>query len=292
MLRVPTSWLAVVLISFVSACGNAAQRPGVDTSNTVASAPALPEAQPAALDSPSEDADAARRLFDLANQARTQAGVPLLQLNPALSQAAGAHVAKMAAQQQLSHQFSGEPSLIQRLTADPNLHLNQAGENVVFAATVEQAHEALMHSSGHRRNLLNPAFNLAGISVVRKGELLYVTEDFGYAERPQLGEQAEEAVVHAVSQARSQAGMASLRRSSTTAARKAACSMAQTGSLDGPPLSGRRVVRYTAFSPEELPAGAAKAVDRNDVQEFSVGTCYGQRGHDAEGMYYVVLVLK
>ena len=221
-----------------------------------------------------------------------QAGVAPLRMEDALTQAASAHTTKMAAQQQLSHQFSGESSLLQRLTAGSSLHLDQAGENVAFAPTIEQAHEALMHSTPHRKNLLNPAFNVAGISAVRDGRLLYVTEDLGHGERPQLAEQVDDAVVHAVAEARTQAGMSLLRRTSMAAARNAACSMAQAGSLDGPQLFGRHEVRYTALSPAKLPTGAARVVASNDVREFSVGTCYGQRSHDSQGMYYVVLVLK
>jgi uncharacterized protein YkwD len=290
MFRAPITWLAVVLV--VSACGNAAQRPVAGASSTVASAPALPAAQAAPSDSPFDDADAARQLFDLANQARKQAGLAPLHSSYDLAQAASAHTEKMAAQQQLSHQFSDEPPLLERLAAGSALHLDRAGENVAFAPTVEQAHDALMHSPAHRKNLLNPAYSLAGISVVREGKLLYVTEDFGHGSRPRSGERADDAVVRAVTEARNQAGMASLRRTSMTAARKAACSMAQAGSLDAPLVSGRHVVRYTAFSPAELPAAAASTVASSDVREFSVGTCYGPSSHDTEGMYYVVLVLK
>jgi len=292
MFRVPITWLTVVFMGIASACVNAAEQPGAASSTAASSSSTPSKTQPRPSDSRSDDEKAARELLDLANQARAQAGVAPLQLNQALSQAAGAHAAEMAAQQQLSHQFSGEPSLWQRLTANASLRLDRAGENVAFAPTVEQAHEALMHSAPHRENLLNPAFNLAGVSVVRSGKLLYVTQDLAHSLPSYSGEQADDAVVHAVSEARTQAGRGSLRRTAMSAARNAACSMAHAGSLDGPQLSGRHELRYTAFSPTELPAGAAKAVAGNDVQEFSVGTCYGQNSHDTQGMFYVVLVLK
>lgn len=283
MVRVPTIWLAVAFIGLVSGC--VAQQP-----ETASPAAMQPKAMPS-QDLLADEA-AAREFLDLANQARARAGVAPLQLNRDLSQAAGSHTTEMAAQEELSHQFSDETSLLQRLTAGSDLHLDQAGENVAFAPTVEQAHEALMHSAAHRDNLLNARFNVAGISVVRSGRLLYVTEDFAHSSPVYSGERAEEAVARAVSQARSQAGVASLRRTSMSAARKAACSMAQRKSLDAPQLSGRRVVRYTSFSPAELPAGAVRTVTGADIGELSVGTCYGQSSHDAGGMYYVVLVLK
>jgi len=284
MFRVPTTWLAVVFVVAVSAHSNAAQQAEVGA--TAAARHKAVEQQ-----SSSDDA-AARELLDLANQARSRAGVAPLQLNRDLSQAAGLHTAEMAARHRLSHQFSDEGSLFQRLAAGSNLRLDRAGENVAFAPTVEQAHEALMQSPHHRENLLNPAYSLAGISVVGNGKLLYITEDFGHGEALRSGKQADDDVVRAVTEARSQAGVTSLRRTSMTAAGKAACSMAQQKSLDAPQLPGRHVVRYTSFSPDELPSAALRTVTANDVGEFSVGTCYGQGSHDGEGMYYVVLVLK
>jgi uncharacterized protein YkwD len=283
MFRVPTIRLAVVVVSLVSAC--AAQQP-----EAAAPAAVQPEEIPS-QDLLSDDA-AAREFLDLANQARAHVGVAPLQMDRDLSQAAGSHTTEMAAQEELSHQFSDETSLLQRLTAGSKLHLDRAGENVALAPTVKQAHDALMHSPAHRDNLLNARFNVAGISVVRSGRLLYVTEDFAHSSPVYSGEWAEEAVVRAVSQARSQAGVASLRRTSMSAAHKAACSMAQRKSLDVPQLPGRHVLRYTSFSPAELPASAVRTVTGTDIGELSVGTCYGQSSHEAGGMYYVVLVLK
>ena len=284
MFRVPTSWLVVVFAVAVSARSNAAQQ---------AEAGAPSATQPTAMAAPSSSNDAAaRELLDLANQARSRAGVAPLQLDPDLSQAAGLHTAEMAARHRLSHQFSDEASLLRRLAAGSNLHLDRAGENVAFAPTVDQANEALMQSPHHRENLLNPAYSLAGISVVRSGKLLYITEDFGHGGALRSAEQADNDVVRAVTEARNQAGVTSLRRTSMTAAGKAACSMARQRSLDAPQLSGRHVVRYTSFSPDELPSAALRTVTANDVGEFSVGTCYGQASHDGEVMYYVVLVLK
>ena len=87
----------------------------------------------------------------------------------------------MAAQRKLSHQLAGEPSLVYRLAANSKIHLDQAGENVAYAASVDQAQYNLMHSPPHRANLLNADYNVAGFSVVRRGSLLYVTQDFGHS---------------------------------------------------------------------------------------------------------------
>lgn len=44
-----------------------------------------------------------------------------------------------------------------------------AGENLAGASTVEQAHNNLMNSSGHRANILNPNFTHIGIGIVDRG---------------------------------------------------------------------------------------------------------------------------
>ena len=130
MTRALTAALAIVLIS------------GPAPAKTRKPRPAAFVASPAQF-SFAYEADAENQLFALANEARAQAGVPALQRDEGLTQAAREHAAGMAAQQQLSHQFSGEASVHQRLTAATPLHLDRAGENVAYAATV-----ALAPSSG------------------------------------------------------------------------------------------------------------------------------------------------
>jgi uncharacterized protein YkwD len=112
------------------------------------------------------DADAERRLLELANQARGQAGLVPLQADDGLTKAARSHASTMAAQQQLSHQFSGEPSLTQRLASASNLHLDLAGENVAYSSSVENAEQNLLNSPSHRANLLNSAYNVAGFGII------------------------------------------------------------------------------------------------------------------------------
>src|ERR1700683_3885964 len=139
MFRVPTAWLAGLLI------GGAA--PVKDSKSPPANGlNAASVQQPSPNDHSPNDAKPERQLFSLANQTRAQAGIAPLQMDDGLTQAARAHAAAMAAQHELSHQFAGEPSLQQRLAANCSLHLDKAGENVSVAAGVEQSHQGLMHS--------------------------------------------------------------------------------------------------------------------------------------------------
>jgi len=124
------------------------------------------------------DVQAEHQLLNLANRARAEAGVAPLEIEEGLTRAARKHSGLMAAQNQLSHELPGEPSLPQRLAAMSTLRLSAEGENVGFAASAAQVHQGFMHSPHHRENLLNPDYNLAGFAVVRSGNRVYVTEDF------------------------------------------------------------------------------------------------------------------
>jgi uncharacterized protein YkwD len=243
-------------------------------------------------DSSPYDAEAERELFDLANQARAQEGIAPLQIDDGLTQAARAHAAAMAAQQQLSHQFPGEPSLTERLAADCALHLDQAGENVSIAGSVEQSHQGLMHSPPHRENLLNPGYNVAGFGVVRVGNSIYVAQDFAHSLPAYSPRQAGGLVSGSIARLRRQNNLPQLQWMDSDAAENAACSMARADSLKAVASRGSYVLRYTTSQPETLPDAAAKVIEDRAVRAFSVGTCYARTSSYPNGVYWVTLVLQ
>jgi uncharacterized protein YkwD len=248
--------------------------------------------QPSPNDSSPYDVEAERELFDLTNQARSQAGMSPLQLDDGLIQAARAHAAEMAGQQQLSHQFAGEPSLAQRLAANSALHLDRAGENVAYAGSADQAQQSLMHSPPHRENLLNPGYNVAGFGVVRVGSTLYVAQDFGHRLPAYSPRQAGGVVSGSIARIRQEANLPQLQWMDSDAAEAAACSMARADSLKKPAPRGVYILRYTTAQPEELPTVAAKAIEDRAVHTFSVGTCYARTNTYPNGAYWVTLVLE
>jgi uncharacterized protein YkwD len=286
MFRVPTAWLAVMLI------GGAA--PAKDPKPVPAKVlnVASGRQQPSPNDSSPYDSEAERELFDLANQARTQAGIAPLQMDEGLIQAARAHAAAMAAQQQLSHQFADEPSLAQRLAANCTLHLDQTGENVSLAGSVGQSHEGLMHSPPHRENLLNPGYNVAGFGAVRAGSSLYVAQDFGHSLPAYSPRQAGGLVSGSIARTRREANLPHLQWMDSDTAQATACSMARADSLKTPAPRGSYILRYTTAQPETLPTAAAQAIENRAVHTFSVGTCYARTNSYPNGVYWVTLVLQ
>lgn len=151
-----------------------------DSRATHRSSQPTPKLLSAAMPSSAEDTAAESALLDLANQSRRQAGLPPLRMDDSLRDAARAHARMMVSRQQLSHRFSGEPTLMERLL-DTGIRLDQVGENVAYHSSVEKAFSALMNSAPHRENLLDPHFNLAGFAAYWNDGRLYVVQDFAHS---------------------------------------------------------------------------------------------------------------
>jgi uncharacterized protein YkwD len=240
--------------------------------------------------SPIYDAAAERRLLDMANRERARAGLPPLQKDEGLTHAAREHGAAMAAQKKLSHQLSGEPNLVHRLAANTKTRIDQAGENVAFAGSVDQAQDSLMHSPPHRANLLNAGYNVAGFSVVRSGSLLYVTQDFGHSLPTHSDDEAEVLVGRSVDRIRTQTRLPGLHRMDSSEATDTACAMAKADSLRAPAPPARVVLRYTTSQPQILPENASRAIASRSVRAFAVGSCYARTANYPTGVYWVALL--
>jgi uncharacterized protein YkwD len=243
-----------------------------------------------------EDLQMEKRLLTLANQSRQQAGAPPLTMDAGLSQAARVHAQAMLQARRLSHQFDGEPSLPQRLALTTQLQLQQEGENVALDYDAEHAHEHLMLSPPHRANLLNPAYNVVGLAVVRSGNQIYIVQDFGSAlPRNSLAE-VKERVAAALNQVRRQASRSELQRSDWLDADATACSMAESDKLgmpaDSKPAESFTVLTFTSLHPETFPGGAARAVAGRDLRTFSIGACYARTPSYPMGVYWVILSLQ
>jgi len=242
------------------------------------------------------DVDAERQLLDLANQARTRAGAPPLKLDPGLSGAARTHAEAMAAAGHISHQFDGEPTLTSRLASSTALHLEQAGENVALDYEPEAAHDHLMLSPPHRKNLLDPSYDVVGLGVVSSGERLYIVQDFGRA-LPNLSvSEVKDHVAAAVAEMLQHRGKPVLARHDLAAADSAACSMAQADTLTTPAVQQLAhrysVLSYTTQHPEQLPASADAALAPRDLRGFSVGACFARTRTYPSGVYWMVVALE
>jgi uncharacterized protein YkwD len=241
------------------------------------------------------DFQAERLLLELANQSRAQVGAPALALDAGLCQAARAHAEAMFAARQLSHQFDGEPSLPKRLGNATRAQLDQEAENVALDFDPEKGHQHLMLSPPHRANLLNPAYNVVGLGVVRSADRLYIVQDFGHALPNYSAAEVKEKIAATLAEARRQANQPALARRDLPTADAAACSMAQAdklGTAAVQQLAQRyTVLTYTSLHPETLPANTAQLVSSRNLRSFSVGACYARTETYPTGVYWVVLSL-
>lgn len=123
------------------------------------------------------DAEAARRVFELLNRARVEAGLEPLAWSDALARVAEAHAMEMYTMGYFAHRspVTGGPADRVEAAGIPYLVV---GENLALATSPEAAHEGLMESPGHRENILRPQFRRVGIAAVEGPLGLMVVQVF------------------------------------------------------------------------------------------------------------------
>lgn len=118
-----------------------------------------------------------RRLVDLTNEARTQAGLKPVVWDANLATAARAHAVLMAQQGQISHRYEGEADLPER-AASAGAHFSVIAENVAGGTSPGQIHGAWMQSQAHHDNLMNANIDHIGVALVPSHGTLYAVADF------------------------------------------------------------------------------------------------------------------
>lgn len=118
--------------------------------------------------------ESASRLLELANQARAAAGVAPLAMRGDVTAIAQGHSDAMASEGDIRHNDA-------YFTASTRQSLNakSLGENVAMNPDIDDAHNRLMNSPGHRANILDPKYTVVGIAVSRTGDgQHYITQNF------------------------------------------------------------------------------------------------------------------
>jgi uncharacterized protein YkwD len=207
-------------------------------------------------------------LLSAANQERSARGLPLLHRNLQLAHAAAGHARVMAAHQSISHQFAGEAELTDR-GASAGVPFSVISENVAEAPSVVQIHDMWMHSEHHRENLLDPAVDSVGVSVIARSGELYAVEDFAKTVRPVSLEDQELAIATLVSRA----GRVELANDpGTISAARQTCSMAQGYAGTPKPWF---VMRFTSDSLTLLPKELTSRMASGRYRQAAVGACSG-----------------
>jgi uncharacterized protein YkwD len=276
-------------------CGAETTSQAVGIRNDVRNEQPAPHSNSAAESSSGEDSAAENELLEWANKSRELAGVPPLRMEESLREAARAHARRMVRSEQLEHQLSGEPSLLERIAQVSPLKMDRVGENLAYATCAPSANEALMRSAPHRQNLLDRGFNVAGIAAIWSKGRLYVVQDFAHEVPSYSAQQSEKLVGRAVDDVRQQAGLPELVQLAPPNLDEAACSLARENRPNARLLAtahdNRKIITYTQSRPELLPQGALRMLRDPDVRQFAVGACYARNAAYPTGMYWVEILL-
>ncbi|HKW77200.1 MAG TPA: CAP domain-containing protein [Terriglobales bacterium] len=234
-----------------------------------AQSPASTQMSPA-LPSPNSE----QQLFASINQERERAGLPKLQWNEQLAQAARAHAKLLATNNALSHQFSGEPELAERL-GGYGARFTFSAENIARADSAEEAHMGLMTSPGHRANILSSRYNAVGIAAVESQGHLFVTEDFAVL-LPKFSEaQFTAELIQTINRARAAKHLFRLDIQDDIRLRSAACAArGNVRSMADAASPGSEMVLFTISDPQALPARLLQFVQEQRWRKLVLGACF------------------
>jgi uncharacterized protein YkwD len=128
-------------------------------------------------------ADLEHRVFDLVNQRRAEAGLPLLNWNDNVADVARVHSENMANNKFFSHTGVDGKRVSDRANSMGVKRWRSLGENIAynrgFKSPLESAVQSWMNSSGHRDNILKSDWQESGIGVtVTADGTYYFTQVF------------------------------------------------------------------------------------------------------------------
>ena len=114
------------------------------------------------------DFESGQKMFELVNQERIKYGIKPLVWDEQRAKVGRGHSKDMFERGYFSH-YSPEGKDVGDRLLDLGINYAIAGENLALAPDVTRAHTGLMNSEGHKRNILDPAFNEIGIGAVDGG---------------------------------------------------------------------------------------------------------------------------
>jgi uncharacterized protein YkwD len=230
-----------------------------------------------------------KRMFEAVNAERASRGLPPYRQNRRLEEAAEQHTRRMIAASDLSHQLPGEPAMRSRI-ASTGLRFDAVAENVAYSTRVEEIHDDLMGSPGHRQNLLSRQYDSIGIAILQSGDRYYVTQDFAHTTSEASAPEAEDDFVDAVNALRRGRGLTPARVATSGAMRDAACEMARRDQVDAglvPHEQGfRHFVAFNTFEPGQLTAVGREIATNRGVERLAIGVCHRSTRRYPSGVFW------
>lgn len=105
-----------------------------------------------------------QQMVNLVNAERKKNNLPPLTVDPEVTRVARIKSQDMVDNNYFSHNSPNYGSPFEMMD-DFDIEYLHAGENLAGNSTVQRAHNALMNSSGHRKNILSPNFTHIGIGI-------------------------------------------------------------------------------------------------------------------------------
>ncbi len=114
------------------------------------------------------DTQAEQEMFLAVNAERQKNGLEPLTLDMTLTSVARAHGSDMLSRGYFAHNTPEGETPFDRMSA-AGIVYTDAGENLAFSQSVALAMNGLMHSPGHRANILSDKFHKIGVGVIEAG---------------------------------------------------------------------------------------------------------------------------
>jgi len=234
---------------------------------------------------------AEKQIFDQLNQERQNAGLGALEWNERVADAARVHAAALSQNKELSHQFTGEPSLTERLGA-AGIRFTRAAENVAKTEYVEDVHLSLMNSPGHRANILNPGYNAGGVGVVERAGKIYVAEDFIFLVPMYSEAEFSAALAESINQARKARRVGEIDARPVPSLRALACTTDGDAHKLAAGVSGRYLMVFTSSDPRQLPDQVLKAAANAGYHRMDFNVCFRPDQEHGNANFFVVAVFQ
>ncbi|MCX8008467.1 MAG: CvpA family protein [Patescibacteria group bacterium] len=116
----------------------------------------------------SVDSVSEEQMLTLVNQERRIVGIQNLKPDQSLQVVARSYAKQMLFERFFSH-YDKEGNDVSYRLSRYGVQFFLAGENLAYAPDLLSAHEGLMNSEGHRRNILDPKFQRIGIGIIDAG---------------------------------------------------------------------------------------------------------------------------
>ncbi len=114
------------------------------------------------------DYSSEQKMFEFVNQERIKRGIKPLVWDERLTEVGRSHSKDMFGRGYFSH-YSPEGKDVGDRLQDAGIAYTYAGENLALAPDVTRANNGLINSEGHRRNILDPAFEKIGVGAIDGG---------------------------------------------------------------------------------------------------------------------------